>query len=477
MQDWYRLNIPRVSVLSKDKIELVHLATLEVLKRTGVVIKEPTAIEVMKKGGCTVNGERVRIPANLVEWALRNNPARVTLYNRNGEPAMYLEDNNSYFGTGSDTPFIIDYQTQQRREVILRDIENTARLVDFLDDISFHMCMGIASDVNPFISDVYHFESMINNTEKPIVYTAWNLDNLKAIIQMAEFVAGGEEQLKKRPFIALYTEPISPLILAEESTQKLMFMAKKSLPVVFTPAVIMGASGPLTVAGSVIQGNAEILAGHVLTNLINEGTPFICGGGIISMDMSSARALYTGPEEMLGETALADMAKYYRLPTFTIAGCSDSNSYDHQASLEGALWILLSAISGGNLIHDVGYIDNGLTACYEQIVVSNELIGMIRHLTRGIEVNEETMALDLIDEVGPGGEFLTSEHTLKHFRKNWIPDLISRVPYENWVADGKKDLAKRANERIKHILETHIPRPLNVRLRNKLREIVTSMDS
>jgi len=475
MKNRHRLNIPRVSVLSKDKIELIHLSSMEVLRRTGVVVKEPSAIAILKKGGCIVDGEKVRIPANLVEWALRNNPPIVTLCNRNGEPAMSLAEDNFYFGTGSDTPFIIDYETKERRNVILKDIENTARLVDFLDEISFHMCMGIASDVNLRISDIYHFEAMINNTEKPIVYTAWNLYNLKTIIKMAEYVAGGEEQLKNNPFLALYTEPISPLILAEESTQKLMFMAEKSLPVVFTPAVIMGASGPLSIAGSLIQGNAEMLAGYVLANLVNEGTPFIYGGGIISMDMSSARALYTGPEEMLGETALADMARYYRLPTFTIAGCSDSNIYDHQASLEGALWILLSAINGGNLIHDVGYIDNGLTACYEQIVVSNELIGMIRHFTHGIEVSEETMALDLINEVGPGGEYLTSEHTLKNFRKNWFPDLISRVPYETWASDGKKDLANRASDRVKHILKTHIPRALDNQIKEKLRNIVMSI--
>jgi len=477
MKDKFRLNVPRFHALSEEKCELIHLSTLEALRRTGVAVKEPKAIAIMKKGGCTVNGERVRIPAHLVEWALGCNPPRVALCDRNGNPAMYLEETNAYFGTGSDTPFIVDYRTQERRQTILNDIENTARLVDYLDEISFLMCMGIASDVNPNISDIYHFEAMVNNTEKPIIYTAWNLENLKAIIRMAETVAGGEEQLRNNPFLALYTEPISPLVLAEESTQKLMFMAEKSLPVVFTPAVIMGASGPLTVAGSLIQGNAEILAGYVLATLIKEGTPFIYGGGIIPMDMSSARALYTGPEGMLGETALVDMARYYRLPTFTVAGCSDSNIYDHQASLEGAMWILLSAINGGNLIHDVGYIDNGLTACYEQIVVSNELIGMVRNLTQGIEDNEETMALDLIDKVGPGGEYLTSDHTLKLFRKNWFPDLISRVPYENWAAAGRKDLATRANERVKHILETHTPKPLYEGLKAELRKIVRSEDN
>jgi len=477
MIDKYRLNVPRFHVLSEGDCELIHLSTLEVLRRTGVDVKDAKAIEIFRKGGCIVNGQRVRIPSHLADQALRNMTKRVCLCDRNGSPAMHLEENNVYFGTGSDTPFIVDFQTQERRRTVLADIANTACLVDYLAEISFLMCMGIASDVNPDTSDLYHFEAMVNNTEKPLVFTAWNLENLKAIVRMAETVTGGEENLRNSPFLALYTEPISPLVLAEESTQKLMFMAEKSLPVVFTPAVMTGGSGPVTLAGGLIQGNAEMLAGYVLADLINAGTPFIYGGGITQMDMASSQALYAGPELMLAQTALTDMAKYYQLPMFTIAGCTDSNVFDQQASLEGAMWILLSSINGGNLIHDVGYIDNGLTASYEQIVVSNEVIGMVRHLIRGMEINEEAMALDLIDQVGPGGEYLTTGHTLKHFKRNWFPDLISRSPYEKWAAQGRKDLGTRANERVKHILETHQPKHLEDKLRGSLREIVQSRES
>jgi len=472
LKDKFRLNVPRFHVLSEEDTELIHLSTLEVLRRTGVAVKEKNALEIFKKNGCFVDGERVKIPAPLIERALRNNPSRVALCDRNGNPAMCLEHNNVYFGTGSDTPFIVDYETQERRKTVLRDIENTARLVDYLDEISFLMCMGIASDVDPSISDLYHFQAMVNNTEKPIVFTAWNHENLKTIIHMAETIAGGEEPLRLKPFLVLYTEPISPLVLAKESAQKLMFMAEKSLPVIFTPAVITGGSGPVTLAGGLIQANAEILAGYVLANFVNEGTPFIYGGGVTQMDMATSQSLYAGPEPMLGQSAFTDMAKYYRLPMFTIAGCTDSNIYDQQASLEGAMWILLSSITGGNLVHDVGYIDNGLTACYEQIVVSNEVIGLVRRFTQGMELNEETMALEIIHQVGPGGEYLTSEHTLKHFKRNWFPDLISRSAYEKWAAKGMKDLATRANERIKQILQKHQPRYLNDKLRIALRTIV-----
>jgi trimethylamine--corrinoid protein Co-methyltransferase len=477
MDDKYRLNIPRVSILSKEKLELIHLSTLEVLRRTGVQVDEPSAVEIFKKGGCYVDGDRVRIPAHLVEWALRNTPPRVSMCDRNGKPAMFLEENNVYFGTGSDTPNVVDAYSGQRRIAVLQDIANNAKVVDYLDEMSFIMCMGIASDVNESISDLYHYEAMVSHSVKPIIFTAWSLENLKAIIEMAEVVAGGEEQLRRNPHVALYTEPVSPLMLAKESTQKIMFMAEKSLPVVFTPGLVTGGTGPVTMAGGIVQGNAEVLAGHVLANLVKEGAPFIYGGAIVPMDMSTSLIAYAAPELMLAMSAITDLARYYRLPMFSLAGASDSNLYDQQASLESAVWILLSSLSGGNLVHDVGYINNGLTASLQQLVVSNEVIGMVRRMYRGIDVDEETLALDLIDEVGPGGEFLTSEHTLRHFRENWYSDLIQRIPYEKWVDEGRKDLGARASEKAREILENHQPTPLDENVQKELRKIIASMES
>ncbi len=476
MNDKHRLKIPRLKILSDNDLELIHLSTLEVLRRTGIAVKESKAVEIFKKAGCFVDGERVRIPAHLVERALRATPPRVAMSDRNGSPAMFLEDNNVYFGTGSDTPHISDLQTRKRRLAVLKDIENVAKVVDFLPELSFLMCSGIASDVNPKMSDLYHFAAMVSHTEKPIVFTAWSLDNLKAIIGMAEAVAGGAKKLRASPFIALYTEPISPLTLAAESTQKLMFMAEKALPVVFTPGLLTGGTGPVTIAGGLVQANAEMLAGYVLAHAIREGMPFIYGGGVFPIDMATGLLRYAAPEGMLATSALTDMARYYRLPMFSFAGCSDSSIYDEQAAIEGALWTLLSSLNGGNLVHDVGYINNGLTASYEQLVVTNEVISMVRRITGGFELNEETLALDLIHRVGPGGEYLTSEHTLKHFKENWSPQIFSRTPYERWEKEGKKDLAARANGKAKEILKTHTPRPLEKGLAAELGKIIKSMD-
>ncbi|MBN1222420.1 MAG: trimethylamine methyltransferase family protein [Candidatus Aminicenantes bacterium] len=477
MEDKFRLNIPRLQVLSCDRLEQIHLSTLEVLRRTGVAVKDPRAVGIFKEGGCFVDGDRVRIPPHLVEAALKNLPPRICLCDRSGAPALFLEKNNVYFGTGSDTPNIIDPYAGERRQAVLNDIVNVSKIVDACDEMSFLMCSGIAADVNPAVSDLYHFEAMVNNTEKPIIFTAWSLENLKAIVNMAETVAGGEDILRNSPFIALYTEPISPLQLAEESTQKIMYMAEKRLPVVYTPCLITGAIGPVTLAGGIVQANAEMLAGYVLANLITEGSPFIYGGGVGPMDMGTGVWSYASPEFMLATAALADMSKFYQIPVFSFAGCSDAKTYDQQASLEGSLWILMVSLFGGNLVHDVGYVESGLTTSYEQLVVSNEVAGMVRRIIGGFEISEETLALDLIHSVGPGGEYLTSEHTLKHFKKNWFPGLISRSPYEKWEQQGKKDLGQRANEKIREILENHVPKPLDGKLRDELTRIVSSLDT
>ena len=469
----YQVNMtPQFRVLSDDQLEEIHLATLEVLRRTGVVIKEPTGRELLKKAGCWIDGERVRIPAHLIEWAVRTTPPRVVLCDRNGNPAMFLERNKVYYGTGSDTPNVVDAYSGERRPAKLQDVADIAKVVDFLPNISFLMCMGIASDVNTAISDIYHFDAMVSNTIKPIVYTAWNLDNLKDIVAMAEAVAGGAEALQRNPFMALYTEPISPLQHAVEATQKLLWMAKKGLPVVYTPGMISGAAAPVTMAAALVQANAELLSGLVMAQLAGEGMPFIYGGGIDPMDMSHMTMTYASPEFMLNMSALTEMGRYYRLPVFSFAGCTDAKTFDQQAGIEGGLWMLVAALSGGNLVHDVGYIDNGLTASFQMLVSMDEVAGLVKRIMGGVEVSDETMALDVIDKVGPGGHFLGEDHTYRHFKENWFPKLLDRSNYETWQQNGSLTLGDKSAAKAREILETYQPQPVPDGVKKELKKII-----
>ena len=221
---------------------------------------------------------------------------------------------------------------------------------------------------------------------------------------MGEIVAGGEEDLKAKPFMALYSEPVAPLVHAKESCEKLLYICRKGLPVVYTPGLVTGATSPVTRAGAIVQANAELLSGIVICQVINEGTPVIAGaGGMMTFDMRTTIASYGAPEFMMDWTALCEMGHYYEVPIFGFAGVTDAKIFDQQASLEGALWVFLQALSGGNLVHDVGYVESGLTTSYDMLVCMDEVIGLVRRFMQGIEITEETLALDVIDKIGPRG--------------------------------------------------------------------------
>ncbi len=467
---------PRFEVLTRDQVEELHFGTLEVLRRTGVKVPLPEARDLLKTAGCWLDGEIVRFPPHLVEWALRSAPSQIAICDRHGRHALDLSGYKTHFGTGSDCPFIIDPYTGERRRSRFEDVVNFARLVDALANIDFHMCMAIAQDLDNATADIRHFEAMINHTTKPICFTAWNLDNLKDIIEISEVVAGGAEALRRNPFAVLYTEPVSPLQHIVEGTSKLMYMARKGLPVVYTPGMTFGAVAPVTSAGGLLVANAELLSGLVIAQLAGEGAPFIYGGGVAIMDMQHMNVSYAAPEFMLNMAALCDLARHYHLPVFSFGGCSDAKTFDQQASLEGALWILTTALAGGNLSHDVGYIEYGLTASMEMTVMNDEIIGLVRRILGGVEVSTETMALPVIDQVGPAGNFLETDHTLRHFRENWYPTLLNRTTYAAWQQAGGLTYGARANARVREILHNHRPEPLPEELQAAVRAIVRRPD-
>ncbi|WP_028307168.1 trimethylamine methyltransferase family protein, partial [Desulfitibacter alkalitolerans] len=468
-----------LSILSPGQCEEVLLAAQEILERTGVTFHDDDALEVMKKAGCFVNGNRVKIPSYIVDRALRTVPHRVTLCNsRTGSRDVLLEGNNAYFGTGSDTPYYIDPYTGERKRSSTQSVSWACKTIDALPNLDFVMSLGIVQDVPLLISDRHQFEAQVLNTSKPIVTTAHDIYGFADIIEMCEIIAGGEEELRKNPIMTLYAEPISPLQHAWEAATKLMLAAKKALPVVYTPCVMAGGTVPATLAGVLATGLAESLSGLVLHQNTKEGSPFIMGGVFTIMDMKSTIFSYGSPEFNLLMSALADMAHYLKLPMFGTCGCSDSCIPDQQAGIEAALSIAMTAMSGPNLNHDVGYVEYGSTASLEYLVICNDIIGMARRVTRGIEVNDETLALDIIDKVGPGGHFLAEDHTFRHFKKeSWFPSLINRQRYEMWEASGAKTLTQVANEKVKDIIENYEPEPLPKDVQKKIRAVVERAES
>lgn len=467
---------PQFAILSESQKEDIHLATLEVLRRTGVRVFSQEAIDLLAKAGCKIDGNLVKIPGSQVEQAIRTAPPSVTIHDRNGKPAMFLEGTNVYYGTGSDLPNVIDPYTGERRKSGKQDIANAARLCDALPNISFIMSMGLPADVAVATSDVHSFEAMVLNSTKPICYTAHDTQGLSDIIDIAATVAGGIEALREKPFLIIYTEPSSPLQQSKEAVEKLMLIARQNLPDVHPPGIVVGAASPISMAGTVVQANAESLSALVIHQLAREGAPFIFGTGAGPLDMLTMVSNYVTPETFLMISSMAEMGRYYKLPTWGFAGCSDSKLFDEQATIEGAMYVLIAAIAGNNLVHDVGYLESGLTCSFEQIAVMDEVMGLVRRIMSGVKVTDETLAIDLIDQVGPGGHFLSTDLTLKHYKENWYPSLIDRHNYSDWEALGAKTLGERANEKVRSILDSYQPEQLPQSVRDKIAEIVNRAD-
>jgi trimethylamine--corrinoid protein Co-methyltransferase len=461
------------------QLEEIHLASLEILRRTGVRVHEAEALELLQAAGCTVTDESlVRFPAAVVEEALQHAPSRVVLCDRTGQPQMFLEGHRTYFGTGSDLPNTRDLETGERRLSLLSDVEQTARLADAMPNLDFVMSMALPSDVPIETSDRRSFLAMTRNTSKPLVFTAWDENGLSDIIAMAETIAGGPEELALKPFLFAYLEPSSPLQHSKDALRKVLMMADHRLPFVYAPGPIEGASAPMTSAGSLAMANAEVLSGLVIAQLRRPGTPFVWGSGSGPLDMRTMVGTYASPEFMLHCMAMAELAHYfYNLPVWGFSGCSDSKLPDIQAGIESALWILWTALSGANLVHDVGYIESGLTCSYEMIVMGDEIISFVRRLMGGIQLSPQTLALDEIDAVGPGGDYLGTRHTANHFRDAWYPRLLDRRTYHGWVEAGQPTAIDNAREVAREALTTHSPAPLPEGALEALQGIMAEADA
>ena len=457
--------------LSPEQCERIHCASLEILARTGVRLFEPAAVELLRRAGAFVSeGNRVRIPAGLVEKAFSTVPKRVTLHDRTGRPALFLEGYRCYYGTGSDCLFIRDHRTGERRQAVLHDVVEAMTVCDALPHVDFVMSMFSPSDVPAHIFDRYVMEVMLNHTAKPLIFVNNDFGGCPDAVEMAEIVAGGAEELRQRPFVACYINVTSALRHNAESLQKLLFLADKGLPALYIPVVTGGINGPITPAGCQALAGAATLTGLVLSQLKREGAPFIAPGFAgDALDMRTMVSPYCAPET---KGLAHEMAHYYRLPMFGEGGMSEAKLPDQQAAAEAALTLLAASLGGVNLIHDMGYLESGLCGSLTQLALCDEMVGWIEHFLAPLPVTDETLAIDLIDEIGPDGQFLATEHTRAHYREHWYPTLFERDCYANWVSAGEKSLTERAAERIERILAEHVPEPLPADIRRRIHAVV-----
>jgi trimethylamine--corrinoid protein Co-methyltransferase len=464
---------PQFSVLSDSQLESLHLAALEILRQTGIRFHHPEALEMLEAAGAFIHdGNLVKFPAALVEAALASAPSRIVMCDRDGEPAVWLEGTKVWFGTGSDCLFFLDPHTGEHRRFTQADIVAGYHLCDALPNIHFVMSMGIPADVDPAVAYDVQMALMLEHTTKPLVFVTDDGDSCRRAIEMAAAIAGGHEALVEQQHILLYSEPSSPLQQSESAVDKLLLMAEHRLPIVHSPAPLMGGTGPITMASGLAMALAEIQSSLVVHQLKNPGAPFVVGCGLHHLDMQSAQICYGSPEFQLTKAAIAQMGRWYGMPTWGYAGCTDAKVVDEQAAAEAMLSVLMAKLSGANLIHDVGYVESGLTTSFEMIVLTDELVALADNLMKGIEISDNTLILDEIHTVGPGGHFMDTDRTLKHFRDFWYPGLLDRGRREQWLEQGATTLGQRLNARVREIIKDHRPKPLEAAVKQQLQEIV-----
>jgi trimethylamine---corrinoid protein Co-methyltransferase len=462
-----------LNILSDAQCQELVYAAEEAMWRTGTEFHDKESLEILRKAGCWVDGIRVRIPANITEQCLRTCQKHIVLCNsRTGARELFVEGNNSYFGSGPCTPFTRHPYTGERHRATRQSVAWATKVLDALPNIDYAMSLGIVQDVPLLLSDRHEFEQQILNTDKPIITVCNDVWGQDDVIKMSEIIAGGEEELRRNPFICLYAEPISPGVHCKEAAQKLVLGAKKGLPTIYTPCIMAGGTAPATMAGGMVQGLCESLSGMVLSQCTREGAPFIMGGVYTVLDMATTIFSYGAPELHLLLAGLADVAHYLNIPMFGTAGCTDSCIIDEQAGIEAALSVAMTNMSGANLNHDTGYAEYGTTSNLDLVVIADEVMGMARRLTSGIRVDQKTLALDVIESVGPGGSFKDEEHTAEYLEQNYSPTLVNRAARSIWEKAGGKTLTQVANEKVHDIIENHEPIPLPKDLAAKIRDIV-----
>ncbi len=470
---------PKLTVLSREQREMIYRSALEVLERTGNRLHSPEAVAILKKAGAMVSDENlVKIPSGIVENALLTAGKRQTLSDRTGKRVIFLEGDNVYFGPGSDNPNTMDLDTGERRTSVLNDVVQAARVGDALTNIDFLMSFALASDIPNKNADCFHFEAMINNTTKPIVITAWDRKGLEGIYEMACIVTGGEAEFRLNPFIILYEQPSSPLKHSKNSLEKLVFCAEKGIPVLYASTPAIGAAGPVTLAGSFVLNVAEFLTALVITQEVKRGSTLVFGGGPTALDMSTTLFSYSAPETMLSLTVRKEMAEFLGFPAFNAGGFSDSKCVDQQAALEAATSLLFAALAGGNLIHDVGYLESGMTSSLEMLAICDEQISLVKRYLQSFKVDKDSLCVDLINEVGPDGDYLGTDHTVRLFREElWTPSITDRNIFSNWLEQGSTTLKERAGEKVRHLLKNYTPQPLSAEVSKAVREITNKFES
>ena len=448
-------------VLSNEKLERLYQATLECLEHTGVNVLNAEARDLFAKAGAHVEDVRVRIPRNIIQDALAACPNGFTLWGRDGHTCMEVLPGQVHFGPGLTSSYFIDPYTGERQRSRRQDVATSARVIDALENIDYLLGLALPEDVAPERASVFEFAEMVMNSTKPLMAWGHCLENIQDIYQIAIAAVGGEDELRKRPIFALFAVGLGPLVMPDAITAEVFWAVEHDIPIVYHGPGVSGISAPITGAGTLVVELAGCLAGLAAIQCKKPGAPVCIGSVPTPMDPRTGRPLYGSPEVSLYSAALSELATYLNLPFMGTSGASEAKTVDLQAAIESTTQVIFSLLSRTTIPHDAGFLDCADIGSLEMLVMNDEIIGMARRMMRGMEVNDETLMLDLIDKVGPGGQFISQKETARNFRKEiWLPRLMDRQPWIQWESNGSPSMLDRIQAHIREILKTHVPHPL-----------------
>ncbi|WP_309493548.1 trimethylamine methyltransferase family protein [Candidatus Hecatella orcuttiae] len=470
-----------VEPLSSEEVYDIHQATLEVLETVGMRIENEEALKIMSGVGAEVDFQKqvVRISSHIVKEMVKKAPHRFTLYGRSPKNEVTLGTRQVYLVNGYGAPNILDMDTGRRRPTSREDLANIIRILDALKYPHMVMTEAIPQDIPGIIADRYIVETLLNNTGKHLIADTYDAEGARDIIKMCEAVVGGEAELRKKPILSCQESLTSPLIIGDGVAGGIVEFSKEGLPVTVWTLPQAGGTAPATLAGTLVVQNAELLAGLTLAQATRAGTRTLIGSFAAVLDQRYACFASGGPEMPLMVAASAQLARYYDVPYIGTAGATESKISDIQAGFEKAASILFSTLSGADVVHGAlsGWVDSLLASSYPQILLNHEICELAGRILQGIEVNEDTLAVDIIKEIGIGGNFIKHKHTKKYFRQEqWMPQLSDRTTREEWEQGGGKDLFQVAKEKVKEILSVHQPEPLDKEAQAKIREIVKAAE-
>jgi trimethylamine---corrinoid protein Co-methyltransferase len=437
----------RLAAWDTRSCERVHEATLAVLADPGIDVQHERARELLAAAGAQVDGVRVRFPADLVASALASAPRRFLLASRGSHDDLVVEDGRVFFGTGGDCLYTHDLETGERRRALLADVGAFAALTEQLPDLDFVMSMALPQDVPETAIDVTVVAAMLRATRKPLMICATCAPETLAVLRRMAELCGAADSL------SIYAMPSPPLKIGEGAADRIIACAELGLPLVWASSPAPGASAPCSRAGTVVAGNADVLAGLVLHQLAAPGAPFVFGSIHTGLSMRTSAMTYSGPEVMAQQQASVELGHHYGLPSFTFGGVSDSKALDAQWAVETAMTLALAALSGGTLLHDVGYVESSFQGSYESIILGDELARYVRTYLRGVSLDDLDFVVEEIRAVGPGGTHLSRPHTRKQHHSLWRPTVIDQWMHDHWEEQGKKTLLDRLRERARDLRE------------------------